>query len=61
MAKVRKNYSSASNGAVFLAFVGALIYFVQQASGFWEVILGFLKACVWPALVTYHLLEFLKL
>ena len=43
-------------GAYFLGFLGALIYYMQQASGFWSVILGILKACVWPVFVVYHLL-----
>jgi len=29
------------------------------AAGLWPVILGILKALVWPALVVYKLLEFL--
>lgn len=49
---------SASAGAVYgLGFVGALIYFIQVANGFWEVILGFFQALVWPAYVVYKLLE----
>jgi hypothetical protein len=47
-----------SNGAVYgLGFVGALVYFMQAASGFGEVITGFLKALVWPAYIVYKLLE----
>lgn len=42
---------------LFTAWVGALVYFVDQASGFWNVILAFLKACVWPAYLLYHLLQ----
>ncbi|MBC7746621.1 hypothetical protein H7Y40_01410 [Pedobacter sp.] len=50
--------SDGSNGAVYgLGFIGALIYFMQAASGFWDVILGILKALVWPAFVVYELLE----
>ena len=49
---------SASGGAVYgLGFVGALIYFIQAANGFWEVLLAFLQAAVWPAYVVYKLLE----
>lgn len=40
--------------ALFLGFVGALIYFVNMADGFWGVILAFLKAIVWPAFVVYY-------
>ena len=43
-----------------LAFVGALIYFIQHATSFGMGVLGFLKAIVWPAILVYKLLEFLK-
>ena len=42
---------------LFLGFVGALIYFVNLADGFWEVVLAFLKACVWPVFVVYYSLQ----
>lgn len=42
---------------MFVAWFGALVYFINQASGFWEVILAFLKACVWPAILLYHVLS----
>lgn len=43
----------------FVAYIGAAIYFVQQASGFWAVILALLKAAVWPAYALYHVLQLL--
>lgn len=43
---------------LFLAYIGAAIYFIQQSGGgFWEVILGLLKAIVWPVYVIYHVLQ----
>lgn len=48
-------------GAYGLAFIGAAIYFIQHANTFWLGVLGVLKALVWPALVIYKLLEFLKM
>jgi hypothetical protein len=45
----------------FLGFIGAFIYYVQLATGFWLGVLGFLKAIVWPAFLVYHLFEFLKI
>jgi len=45
--------------AYFVAFVGAAVYFIGQATGFWMGVLGFLKAMVWPAFVVYGLLKFL--
>ena len=44
-----------------LGFIGALIYYIVHATGFWIGVLGFLKACVWPAFLIYELMEFLKM
>lgn len=41
---------------LFVAYIGAAVYFVQQASGFWEVIGALFKAIVWPGFVVYHIL-----
>lgn len=44
---IQKNvYHSAVYG---LGFVGAVVYYISIATGFWVGVLGFLKACVWPA------------
>lgn len=40
--------------------LGALVYFLQHASGFWSVLFAFVKAIVWPALLVYRLFEFLN-
>ena len=45
----------------FLAWVGALVYFVQQSEGLWEFIVAILKACVWPAYVLYEVLQRLNI
>jgi hypothetical protein len=51
-----------SSGAIFgLGFIGALVYFIGHAQTFGQGVLGFLKAMVWPALVVYKLLGFLKI
>ncbi|GAH43591.1 unnamed protein product, partial [marine sediment metagenome] len=47
--------------AYFMAFIGAAVYYIQQATTFWIGVLGFLKALVWPAFLIYNLLEFLKI
>lgn len=50
----------AGGSAVYgLGLIGALIYYIQQADGFWLGVLGVLKALVWPAFLVYHLLKFL--
>jgi hypothetical protein len=49
-------------GSVYgLAFIGAAVYFIQHSASFWEGVLGFIKALVWPAILMYKLLEFLKM
>ncbi len=50
-----------SGGAYGLAFIGALVYYIQHATSFLDGVLGFLKALIWPAILVYKLLEFLKL
>lgn len=53
--------NSGIGGFMFLAFIGAAIYFVSKADGFWESILGILKALVWPAFVLFKVLENLNI
>ncbi|MCJ7797989.1 MAG: hypothetical protein MUQ56_14720 [Thermoleophilia bacterium] len=57
------NYGAAgvSGGVYGLGFIGALIYFLQHATSFGVGVLGVLEAIVWPALLVYKLLEFLKM
>lgn len=57
--KVINNSGGAGGFVLFVAFIGALVYFVEQADGFWQVILAFLQAIVWPAFVLYHVLQIL--
>jgi hypothetical protein len=46
-------------GAVYgFGLIGAAIYFISTASGFWMGVLGLLKAIVWPAFLVYKLFEF---
>ena len=61
--KGTKNHSSSgiAGAAYFIAFIGAAVYYIQQATTFWIGVLGFLKALVWPAFLIYNLLEFLKI
>ena len=47
-------------GALYgLGFIGALVYFVSTATGILMMLLGVLKAIVWPAYLVYGLLKFL--
>lgn len=47
----------AGSGLYFVGFIGAAVFYIQQAEGFWPSVLGFLKACVWPAMLVYRSLE----
>ncbi len=53
--------NGAAGGVYGLGFVGAAIYFIGQATTFWMGVLGVLKAIVWPAMLVYELLKFLKM
>jgi len=48
----------APSGAVYgLGLIGAAIYFIMQATGFWAGVLGILKAIVWPAFLVFEALK----
>jgi hypothetical protein len=48
------------SGAIYgLGFIGAVIYYISTATGFWMGVLGFLKALVWPAFLVFGLLKFI--
>jgi len=52
--------NTCKDGAIYgLGFIGAAIYYISTATGFWNGALGVLKAIVWPAFLVYELLKFL--
>ena len=60
--KSGKRASGGISGSVYgLAFIGALVYYMQHAATFGAGVLGILKAFVWPAVLVYNLMEFLKM
>lgn len=60
--KYRHYGAGGTSGAVYgLGFVGAAVYFIQNASSFWMGVVGFLKALVWPAFLVYEALKLLHL
>ena len=61
MAREATTKAACGTGAVYgLGFIGAVVYYIQTASGFWDGVLGFLQALVWPAFVVHDLLRFLS-
>lgn len=55
---IKRTGGGSSAGVLYcMGFVGALIYYLHFHSGtLWLVILAFVKATFWPALMTYHFL-----
>lgn len=51
------HHSTSSNAVYGLGFIGAAIYYIMQATGFWMGVVGFLKALVWPAFLVYEALR----
>jgi hypothetical protein len=43
------------------AFLGAAVYFVQHATGFWDGVVGVIEAIFWPGVILYEVLEMLKM
>lgn len=57
----RRGGGGGGGGAVFgLGMIGALVYYIQQADGFWPGVLGVLKAIVWPAFLVYEVLKYVS-
>jgi len=51
---------AAGAGAVYcLGLIGAAVYYIQMADGFWAGFLGILKAIIWPGFLVYELMKFL--
>jgi len=63
--KYHKHHGGGSNnggGAIYgLGVVGALFYFLQNASSFGMVMMGIGKSVFWPAILMYKLLTYLKM
>lgn len=45
---------------LFVAYIGAAVYFINQASGFWEVVWSLIKAGAWPGILIYHIFTVLR-
>lgn len=50
------NYNSCGGIVYVLGLIGAVIYYISTATGFWMGVLGILKAIVWPIFVVMKLL-----
>jgi hypothetical protein len=45
------------NAVYGLGLIGALVYYISTATGFWNGVWGVLKAIVWPAFLVFELLK----
>ncbi len=54
--KITNKKDGAAGFSLFLFFIGAAVYFVNQVDGFWNIIFALLKAAVWPAILIYNVL-----
>ena len=62
MSDSRGNAGGAVGGAVYgLGLIGALVYFIQTATSFWDGAWGVLQALVWPAFLVWGLFDSLKM
>ncbi|NJO24670.1 MAG: hypothetical protein HC867_01135 [Bacteroidia bacterium] len=52
-----KHHSTSSNAVYGLGFIGAAIYYISMATGFWMGVVGILKSIVWPAFLVYEALK----
>lgn len=55
-----KESNAGASGAVYgMGLIGAAIYHISIAHGFWMGVLGFFKAIIWPVFVVYGALKHL--
>jgi hypothetical protein len=57
--KYETKHGTSGNAAYGLGLIGAAIYYISHATGFWEGAFGLLKALVWPAFLVYEALSYL--
>jgi hypothetical protein len=57
----KRSRCGAGGGAFyFLGFIGAVVWFWKQATGFGEHLVAVLKALVWPAFLVYEAFQALN-
>lgn len=57
----QKIVQKTSQGAVYgMGFLGAVVYYISTATGFWMGVAGFVKAIFWPAFLVYEALKVLQ-
>ncbi len=59
MKKMKCDMQGCSSCAYFLGIIGAAVYYISTTSGFWNGVVGILKAIVWPAFLVFEVLKFI--
>lgn len=55
-----KIQESPQSSAVYaFGLIGAAIYYISTATGFWMGVLGLLKSFVWPVFLVYETLKYI--
>ena len=49
--------SAPSNAFYGLGLIGAMVYYISHATGFWIGVLGFFKAIIWPVFFVFEALK----
>ncbi len=58
MSDAKGHGATAGAGAVYgLGFIGALVYYISTAHGFWDAVWGIVQAIVWPAFFVYGVMD----
>jgi len=55
--KGKMNDNASCNAVYGLGLIGAAVYYISAATGFWAGVLGFLKAIVWPVFLVFEALK----
>lgn len=62
MASGKDTGTAAGAGAVYgFGLFGALVYYIQTATGFVDGLFGVVKSIFWPGFLVYELMKFLKM
>lgn len=57
-----KDACKGGSGCLYgLGIIGALVYYLSTATGFWVGVWGVVKALLWPAFLVYELLRFINM
>lgn len=54
--RIRATDRGGGDAVYALGLIGALVYYLGEADGFWPGVVGVLKALVWPAFLVHQLL-----